>query len=109
MRYNINPESEIPIYRQLADIISAEIKSGAMPSGTKLPTVRELADEVQVARGTVKRAYEELHRNGEIEMTQGRGTFVKYIPESGKSRKDRAMAAIDKMLETLKELELSPS
>lgn len=109
MRYNINPESEIPIYRQLADIISAEIKSGAMPNGTKLPTVRELADEVQVARGTVKRAYEELHRNGEIEMTQGRGTFVKYIPESGKSRKDRAMAAIDKMLETLKELELSPS
>ena len=89
MRYNINPESEIPIYRQLADIISAEIKSGAMPSGTKLPTVRELADEVQVARGTVKRAYEELHRNGEVEMTQGRGTFVKYIPESGKSRKDR--------------------
>ena len=69
MRYNINPESEIPIYRQLADIISAEIKSGAMPNGTKLPTVRELADEVQVARGTVKRAYEELHRNGEVEMT----------------------------------------
>ncbi len=109
MQYKINPESGIPIYRQLADIISAEIKSGAMPSGTKLPTVRELAEETQVARGTVKRAYEELRRDGVVEMTQGRGTFAKYVPESDKSRKDRAMAAIDKMLDTLKELELSPS
>lgn len=109
MRYNINPESGIPIYRQLADIISAEIKSGAMPSGTKLPTVRDLAEEAGVAPGTVKRAYEELRRDGVVEMTQGRGTFAKYAPESGKSRKDRAMDAIDKMLDTLRELDLSPS
>ena len=65
MQYKINPESGIPMYRQLADIISAEIKSGAMPSGTKLPTVRELAEETQVARGTVKRAYEELRRGND--------------------------------------------
>ena len=84
MKYNINPESGIPIYRQLADIIFAEIKSGSIKSGSKLPTVRELAEETGVARGTVKRAYEEL-------------------------RKDRAMEAIDKMLDTLRELELSPS
>ncbi len=109
MRYNINPESGIPIYRQLADIISAEIKSGTMPAGTKLPTVRDLAEETGVARGTVKRAYEELRRDGVVEMTQGRGTFAKYAPESGKSRKDRAMDAIDAMLDTLRELDLSPS
>ena len=109
MKYNINPESGIPIYRQLADIIFAEIKSGSIKSGSKLPTVRELAKEAGVARGTVKRAYEELRRDGAVEMTQGRGTFAKYAPESGKSRKDRAMDAIDKMLDTLRELELSPS
>ena len=109
MKYNINPESGIPIYRQLADIIFAEIKSGSIKSGSKLPTVRELAEEAGVARGTVKRAYEELRRDGAVEMTQGRGTFAKYAPESGKSRKDRAMEAIDKMLDTLRELELSPS
>ena len=68
MKYNINPESGIPIYRQLADIIFAEIKSGSIKSGSKLPTVRELAEEAGVARGTVKRAYEELRRDGAVEM-----------------------------------------
>ena len=109
MKYKINEESEIPIYRQLADMLSAEIKGGGLAHGAKLPTVRELAEEAKVARGTVKRAYEELRQSGMVEMTQGRGTFVKYSPEDGKSRKDKAMAAVDKMLDTLKELELSPS
>ena len=107
MKYEINFKSDIPIYRQLYDMISSDIKSGALKEGTKLQTVRELSDELGLAKGTVKRAYDELHKNGMIEMTQGRGTFVRYSPVTGESRKERAMAAIDEMFRTLKELNIS--
>lgn len=106
-RYEINSKSDVPIYRQLSDMIMADIKSGKLVEGTKLPTVRELSDELELAKGTVKRAYDELHKNGMIEMTQGRGTFVKYSPITGESRKERAMAAIDEMLSTLRSLNIS--
>lgn len=107
LEYKINCKSDVPIYRQLSDMISADIKSGELKEGTKLPTVRELSDRLDLAKGTVKRAYDELHKNGMIEMTQGRGTFVRYSPVTGESRKERAMAAIDEMLSTLKELNIS--
>ena len=45
-RYSINPDSDIPIYRQLVDQINAEIRSGVLPTGTQLPTVREMAELV---------------------------------------------------------------
>ena len=109
MKYELNTESSIPIYQQLADMIAADIKCGKLTSGAKLPTVRDFAEELGVAKGTVKRTYEELRNMGVVDMTQGRGTFVRYQPMNSKSRKERAMAAIDKMLQTLKGLDISPS
>ena len=67
---------------------------------------RRLADQL-VANGTVKRAYDELEKEKLIEKSQGRGTFVSYLPESSDSRKVRAMAAIDQLFETLEELDFS--
>ena len=58
--YHIEPNIRIPIYQQLVDSIRQSIKSGKMPEGTRLPTVRELSDMLQVAQGTVKRTYDEL-------------------------------------------------
>ena len=43
--FSVNPELDIPIYRQLVDQINAQIRSGALPTGTQLPTVRFPADE----------------------------------------------------------------
>ncbi|MHC1719316.1 MAG: GntR family transcriptional regulator [Clostridiaceae bacterium] len=98
----------MPIYQQLADAIYTDIKSGKLPAETKLATVREMANQLQIARGTVKRAYDELQKMGAIEMTQGRGTYIRYRPETSDSRKERAMAAIEKMLNELESLDLSP-
>ncbi len=106
--YKVDSESDIPIYQQLSDRIASDIKSGVLKPGDKLPTVRDLAEELCLAKGTIKRAYDELCREDLVEMTQGRGTFVRYRPMNSKSRKERAMAAIDQMLETLRELSLSP-
>ena len=105
--FQVNPQLEIPIYQQLVDHIRAGIKSGRLPAGTKLPTVRELAERMNLAMGTIKRAYDELEKAGLVEKIRGRGTFVSYQPESAESRKDRAMAAIDRLLEQLEDMGFS--
>ncbi len=105
--YQLHPEQGIPIYQQLVDMILAWIKNGSLPADTQLPTVRDLAEQLGVARGTVKRAYDELERRGAISKVQGRGTFVSYQPATSDSRKERAMAAIDQMLDTMEQLDFS--
>lgn len=108
-RYSINPDSEIPIYRQLVDQINAQIRSGALKTGTQMPTVREMAERLHLSVGTVKRVYDVLSEMGDIEMTRRRGTFVKYVREDKDSRKLRAMTAIDLMIRNLTELNFSPA
>lgn len=105
--YKVNTDLDVPIYQQLVDAICTAIKTGKLASGEKLPTVCEMTEEVGVARGTVKRAYDELERIGFIEKVQGRGTFVKYQSANSGSRKEQAMAAIDEMLERLESMGLS--
>ena len=103
----INHELDVPIYQQLVDTIRTAIKKGNLKSGQQLPTVQEMTKNLCVARGTVKRAYDELERAGLLEKVQGRGTFVSYQPENSGSRKEQAMAAIDKMLNSLEEMGFS--
>lgn len=107
MNYKINTELDIPIYRQLVDTVRAAIKKGELTAGERLPTVQEMTCELGVARGTVKRAYDELEIAGFIEKVQGRGTFVRYQPQNSGSRKEQAMALIDGMLTSLEEMGLS--
>lgn len=99
----------MPIYRQLAESILRDIRTGELKAGTKLPTVRELAEETGLSQGTVKHAYDHLETMQVIEMTQGKGTFVRQqeAPDAS-SRKDRAMAAIDSLFEELEDLGFTP-
>ena len=107
--FQINPELNIPIYRQLTDSIRSAVKRGALTSGQQLPTVQDLSADLGIAVGTIKRAYDELEREGIVAKVQGRGTFVCYEPVNLESRKDRAMAAIDELLCRLEEMGLSTS
>lgn len=107
LSYQINPDLPVPMYRQLVDAISAAIHKGELSDGQQLPTVQELSSMLDVARGTAKRIYDELERLGLVEKVQGRGTFVSYrIQETG-SRKERAMVAIDRLLDELEGMGLS--
>jgi GntR family transcriptional regulator/MocR family aminotransferase len=65
-----------PVYRQIADHLSAEIAAGRLAAGARLPTIRELAQSLDVNRDTVALAYEALANAGTVESTVGRGTFV---------------------------------
>ena len=107
--YQINPQSDVPIYRQLVSQISAQIRSGALKTGTQLPTVREMAKELGLSCGTVKHVYDTLQEMGDIEMTRRRGTFVKYARRDTDSRKQQAMHAIDHMIRKLSALNFSPA
>ena len=105
--YTVNPSLDVPIYQQLVDTIRTAIKKGVLVAGQQLPTVQEMTTSLGVARGTVKRAYDELERAGLLEKVQGRGTFVRYQPANSGSRKEQAMAAIDSLLDQLDEMGLS--
>ena len=67
---------DVPIYRQVASAITGEVKKGHLEYGAQLPTVRQLAAKLNIARGTIKRAYDELENSGVISKTRGKGTFV---------------------------------
>ena len=109
MNYTVSPQSDIPIYKQVAEAILRDIKTRTLPAGTKLPTVRELAEEMGLSQGTIKHAYDHLETLGAIEMTQGKGTFVKeQEPLESGSRKDRAMAAINELFDELESLGFTP-
>ena len=105
--FQVNPELNIPIYRQLVDAIRAAVKKGLLTGGQQLPTVQDLSADLGISIGTIKRAYDELEREGIVEKGQGRGTFVKR--QNPLSRKDQAMAAIDQMLQTLEDIGFSPA
>ena len=105
--YQINPQLDIPIYQQLVDAIRSAIKKGQLVAGERLPTVQEMTQMLSIARGTVKRTYDELERAGLLEKVQGRGTFVRYQPANSGSRKEQAMALIDDMLNQLDSMGLS--
>ncbi len=76
MQIELDRSSRKPLYQQLAHNIQQRIRSGALPPGTRLPTVRQFARQLGVTRLTVHSAYAELQSGGWIEATVGRGTFV---------------------------------
>jgi DNA-binding transcriptional MocR family regulator len=67
-----------PLYRTIADALTADIERGRLAPGTRLPTHRELAERVGVTVGTVTRAYAEAERRGFIGGEVGRGTYVRH-------------------------------
>src|SRR5919202_4235377 len=76
VQINLNRASPQPLYAQLAQDIQRRIRSGALPPGARLPTVRDLARQLGVTRLTIHSAYSELQAGGWVEATVGRGTFV---------------------------------
>lgn len=71
-----------PVYQQIAAWFRAEIEAGRIRPGDRLPTIRALAGRLSVNRDTVALAYEALARQGWLEATVGRGTFVRRPAEA---------------------------
>ena len=65
-----------PIYEQISSQVRAQILSGALKAGERLPSIRVLADGLGVSVITTKRAYSDLEGEGLVETVQGKGCFV---------------------------------
>ncbi|MBL4661400.1 MAG: GntR family transcriptional regulator [Alcanivoracaceae bacterium] len=68
-----------PMYLQIIEQIKRLVAIGDWPKGYKLPSIRELAASTKVSVITVKRAYQELEREGIIITQQGKGSFIAEI------------------------------
>jgi GntR family transcriptional regulator len=75
-RFLLDLHSGMPVYRQIMDQVRGGIASGALTAGDQLPTVRQLAVDLEINPNTVVRAYRELEFGGLIETHQGTGTFI---------------------------------
>ncbi len=65
-----------PLYEQITSQVKAKIMAGELQVGEAIPSMRALAKALHISVITVQRAYEDLQRDGFIETTVGRGTFV---------------------------------
>ena len=69
-------DNALPLYIQVANWIRAKVITGEWPAGHKLPPEVDLAKELNISRGTLRKAMSILIENQIIDQTQGKGTFV---------------------------------
>lgn len=86
MFVHIERGSAVPISRQILEQLRSQCLSGTLAAGEKLPSVRELAQQLAVNVNTVFRIYERLSAEGLIELRHGDGTYVLPRPRQADSR-----------------------
>ena len=78
---SISADSEVPLYKQLYELLRKAILESRLKPGQKLPGTRELAAELRISRNTVAIAFDQLRIEGYISGRTGSGTFVNEIPD----------------------------
>jgi len=95
----ISNRSDIPIFKQIVDEIKQAIFNNELKEGEKLPSVRVLANDLKISFLTVKRAYDELEKEGFIKTIQGKGSIV--APKNLELIKEEKLKEIQHMLEQI--------
>ena len=85
---SVDPHDSTPLYAQLERAVRAAIATGRLKPGDQLPTVRQMAVELQVNANTVARVYAELERAGVIETKRGVGSFISASPSRAHPPRD---------------------
>ena len=98
----ISPAAPGALYQQIVDRLKREISESRLKPGAPLPSFRNLAEDLLVSVITVKRAYEELEREGIIYRRQGLGTFVSEHGHQ-RSREAKLSAARELLREGFRE------
>ena len=82
MNIIISSQSGVPIYEQIKEQIKASILTGELSENTPLPSLRQLARDLQVSLVTTTRAYSELELEGFVQTMPGKGVYVKKINDA---------------------------
>lgn len=101
----------IPRFEQLRAQLAVMIAVGRLEPGCRLPTVRDLAGQLELAPGTVARAYRELEAEGTVVGRGRRGTFVVDAPphsEPLRERRERVAKAADRFVFEVRQLGAGP-
>jgi GntR family transcriptional regulator len=96
MRFLINPSAGQPLYLQLIQQVRHAIETGVLQPGDSLPGVRVLAQELVMSPNTVVKAYDELERDGWIDIRHGSGAYVS-ARRGMKPRADRLRTAQERV------------
>lgn len=80
MIVRVDPDDPTPVYEQLRAQVARMVAAGTLAPGTQLPTIRQLASDLGLAKGTVAKAYESLLRDGVVASAGRRGTVVRDAP-----------------------------
>lgn len=107
--FSLNPQSGIPIYRQLMEQARRMISSGQLRPGDALPSVRELATTHAVNPMTISKAYSLLEAEGLLERQRGKAMLVANLnglAENKKERLERLQPAIQQLMIAAEQLEL---
>jgi GntR family transcriptional regulator len=72
----IDPELDVPVYVQLADILRDQIRRGELPPRRPLPSIRTLTETYGISDGSVKHALQVLRDEGLVRTVTGKGVFV---------------------------------
>lgn len=86
--FELNPNSETPLYLQIVEQTKLAIAKGYFSNGDKFPSVRELSRKLLINQATVSKAFKELDRQGIIETKAGIGTFICFDDEKINDRVD---------------------
>lgn len=108
MNLFINAAGDKPMYEQVKDGIKEAIMNGELKAHDIMPSVRQLAADLNVSMITTKRAYADLEREGLIYTVAGKGTFVK-LEDIGMIQEKHAAEALEQFriqAEALKKLDV---
>lgn len=108
MKFIINPNSGVPIYKQIIQQVEKGIASGMLEEGMRLPTVREVAVDLAVNPNTVARAYRELEHQELVVTEQGRGSFIAGGVEKKVAAEELMTKLVDDFIEEARQLNFSP-
>jgi len=93
LEFAVQPTSGVPIYRQLMDQVRSLVSSGRLKPGDRLPSVRQMAAELEVNMMTVSKAYTRLEADGALERERGLGMRVPEAASRGAAAAPMASVA----------------
>lgn len=107
--FTVDPHTGVPIYLQLMEQVKRSVALGVLGAGERLPTVKQLATDLTINPNTVARAYRELERDGVIETSVGRGSFVRAAgagERASEALADVSASALDAVVREAKSMGL---
>lgn len=99
MKIIISNSSSVPIYEQIKETIINQILTNELKEDEMLPSIRTLAQDIRISVMTIKKAYDELEKEGYIITRHGKGSFV--APKNTELAKENAKKDIEKYVDKI--------